>query len=390
MKISEKILLLLLLLTTGSCITQFIPETGDIKEFLVVEGLITDQNRSNTILLSKSSLLNSKFKKLPVVGYVVITDNLKNNYILREKKPGTYVTDSLNFRGVVGRKYILKISAGGYNYLSDTMEMKSVPPIDTIQSEKIINNTYQLGEPVPGYQVFVSTFDPTGKTGYYRWNFAETWEFRLPYNHSSIVNRVCWKSDYSRTVFIKTTKSLTEDRVIRFPLNFITAETDRLAFKYSLLLKQYSLNEAEYLYWDKIQKINQATGGLYDVVPISVKSNIRCIEDPAMDVLGYFSVSAVSEQRIFINPGLSGIPDLYKDCPNDTIPSWIPDPRIGKSIFVLMDYFYPLQTRPDPYYIITYNKACHDCSLSGSNVKPDYWDNIMNNSIPRDNYDFRK
>lgn len=390
MKISEKILLLLLLLTTGSCITQFIPETGDIKEFLVVEGLITDQNRSNTILLSKSSLLNSKFKKLPVAGYVAITDNLENNYILREKKTGTYVTDSLKFRGVVGRKYVLKINAEGYNYLSDTMEMKSVPPIDAIQSEKIYNDTYHLGELTPGYQVFVSTFDPTGKTGYYRWNFTETWEFRLPYNHSSIVNRVCWKSDYSRTVYIKTTKSLTEDRVIRFPLNFITAETDRLAFKYSLLLKQYSLNEAEYLYWDKIQKINQATGGLYDVVPISVKSNIRCIEDPAMDVLGYFSVSAVSEQRIFINPGLSGIPDLYKDCPNDTIPSWIPDPRIGKSVFVIMEYMYPNQTRGDPYYIITYNKACHDCSLSGSKVKPDYWDNIMNNSISRDNYDFRK
>ena len=366
------------------------PETGDIKQFLVVEGLITDQNCSNTILLSKSSPLNSNFKKLPVSGNVTITDNLQNNYVLREKKPGTFVTDSLKFRGIVGRKYVLKITAEGYNYLSDTIEMKSVPPIGAVQSEKIYNNSYQLGAPIPGFQIYVSTFDPAGKTGYYRWTFAETWEFRLPYNHPSIVNRVCWKSGNSKTIYIETTKSLTEDRVFRFPLNFITAETDRLTIKYSQLVKQYSLNENEYLYWENIQKINQASGGLYDVVPISVRSNIRCIEDPAREVLGYFSVSAVSEQRIFINPELSGFPDFYKNCPNDTIPSWIPDSRIGKSIFVIMEYMYPGQTIGWPYYIVTYNKSCHDCSLSGSKVKPDYWDNNKNITVPKDNYDFRK
>lgn len=385
-----KVLLIFLILSAGSCITQFVPQTGDIKEFLVVEGLITDQNRSNSIILSKSSLLNSNFKKVPVSGFVSITDNLKNNYILQEKKRGMYITDSLKFRGVIGRKYVLKINAGGYNYISDSVEMKSVPPIDPVESEKINKNTYRFGEVTPGYQIYVSTFDPKAKTGYYRWTFAETWEFHLPYNHPTIVNRVCWKSDISRTIYIKTTKSLTEDRVFRFPLNFITTETDRLSVKYSVLVKQYSLNEDEYLYWDKIQKINQASGGLYDIVPISVKSNIKCLDDPAREVLGYFSVSAVSEQRILIKPDLRGFPDFYENCPNDTIPSWIPDSRIGKSIFVIMEYMYPGQTIGWPYYIVTYNKSCHDCSLSGSAVKPDYWDNNKNISIPKDNFDFRK
>jgi hypothetical protein len=378
LKTTEKILFLLLLLTAGSCISQFIPETDDVKDFLVVDGLITDQNRSYTITLSRSTLLMSKFQKRPVLrASVSITDNLGNDCILWEKKNGKYVTDSLSFRGVVGRKYFLHIFTDGFHYRSDTIELKAVQPIAALEAEKVYNKTYKLGEITPGYQVFVSTFDSTGKTGYYRWNFLETWEFRLPYDHS-------------RTVYIKTTKSMAEDRVFRFPLNFIPPETDRLTIKYSLLLKQYSLTEDEYLYWDKIQKINQETGGLYDVVPISVKSNIRCIDDPSKEVLGYFSVSGVSEKRLFIDPDITGFPDWYKYCPNDTVPSWTSNPRLFVSEFPIQDHMYPGQTIAAPYYIVSYRKSCWDCSVSGSKVKPSFWDDVTKGSIPRDNFDFRK
>jgi hypothetical protein len=47
----KKITFILLLTIPVSCITQFIPKTNEIKEFLVVEGLITDQPRANTIKL---------------------------------------------------------------------------------------------------------------------------------------------------------------------------------------------------------------------------------------------------------------------------------------------------------------------------------------------------
>jgi hypothetical protein len=380
----------LLVFSTLSCVTRFFPESGDINQFLVVEGLITDQNISNTVFLSKSAPLNANFKRIPVTGLVTITDDLNNINTLREKKPGMFVTDSLKFRGVIGRKYVLKISTQGYSYLSDTIEMKPVPPVNRVEAERILNNNYKLGEATPGYQVYVSTFDSTRQTGYYRWTFSETWEFKLPYSHPTIVNRVCWKSANSKSVFIKNTKSLSEDRIVRFPLNFISAETDRLTVKYSILVKQYSMNENEYSYWENIKKINQASGGLYDIVPVSVKSNIRCISDPELEVLGYFSVSAASEARIFINHDLEGFPDYYKDCPNDTIPSWIPDSRIGKSIFIIMEYMYPGQTIGWPYYIVAIDKKCADCSLSGSKVKPEYWDKNGINPFPRDNYDFRK
>lgn len=388
MKISVKILILFILIISGSCVSQFIPETNENREFLVVEGLITNQNRSNVVLLSKSSPLNTNFKKNPVTGGIVsIADNFGNTFSLIEKKPGMYVTDSLDFLGVAGRKYILYVIAEGLNYMSDQMEMKNVPPIDTVQSEKIEIKTNSSGETEQGYQVYVSTHDPSGESGYYRWEYTETWEYHLPYNHQSIVNRICWKSDTIKKVLIKTTTSLSEDRVVRFPVKLITTETDRLTVKYSMLLKQYSINEVEYLYWDKIRKINEETGGLYDVVPISVKSNIRCVDDPSRDVLGYFSVSAVSEKRIFINPQIDRYPDYYKNCINDTIPSWIADPRIGVSVFILMEY---MDDSDRNFYIITYTKGCHDCSLTGSTIKPDFWENSRAIIKSKDNFDIRK
>jgi hypothetical protein len=391
MRTKTIILSLSILLVTGSCITQFLPETNDITDFLVVDALITDQNSTYIVSLSRSALLKSKFQKRPVTGASVsITDNSGNNFILKEKKPGKYITDSLLFRGMVGRKYILNIFSAGYNYKSDTVQMKAVPPIESIESEKIINPAYQLGGGTPGYQLFVSTFDSTGNTQYYRWAFIETWEFRLPFDHISMINRTCWKTDSSRSVFLKNTKSMAEDRVYKLPLNFINTETDRLTRKYSILLKQYSISEKEYLYWDQIQKIIQETGGLYDIVPVSVKSNITCIDDPAKQVLGYFSVSAVSEKRHFIYPDIKGFPEWYKNCPNDTVASWLPNPRLFKSEFPIQDYWYPGQTIAYPYYVLTYNKKCWDCSLTGSKYKPAYWDSKLNISIPKDDFDFRK
>ncbi len=53
------------------------------------------------------------------------------------------------------------------------------------------------------------------------------------------------------------------------PMLFISDQTDRLMEKYSISVNQYSLNYDEYLYWEKLKRVTQDVGGLYDVVPSS-------------------------------------------------------------------------------------------------------------------------
>ena len=120
MKYIKIIILFFTILTIGGCITQFIPETDEDQDLLVVEGLITDQQEVNTIKLSRSLPLGMKNTAKPVKGAIVtIIDNSGISYTLTEKVTGTYVTDPAKFRGVVGKKYRLKVFLNNksiYNY----------------------------------------------------------------------------------------------------------------------------------------------------------------------------------------------------------------------------------------------------------------------------------
>ncbi len=135
----------------GSCVSKFIPEVNEANEMLVVEGMITDQPGINTVRLSRSVPLDERNAIKPLKKCVVtITDDAGNSYSLTEKTDGTYVTDSTEFRGVVGRKYQLRIKANDQNFSTDTyvsfpMEMKPVPPIDSVYYEKVTLKMRETG-----------------------------------------------------------------------------------------------------------------------------------------------------------------------------------------------------------------------------------------------------
>jgi hypothetical protein len=144
--------------------------------------------------------------------------------------------------------------------------------------------------------------------------------------------------------------------------------------KYSISVNQYSLNEDEYVYWEKIQNITDQAGGLYDIIPASVPSNIFCVENPGEDVLGYFSVSAKSSKRIFIQDDFGGIIDQYPDCPIDTVYGEVEIWGLDESVWVLSDNppgswgFGSPRVR-----ILTDKKGCADCTVRGTNIKPEFW-----------------
>ncbi len=373
MKITNFIVILIILITIGSCITQFIPETDEDQNLLVVEGLITNQYEGNTIKLSLSMPLGKKAIVKPLRGcFVTVTDDLGGiMYFPESSTPGTYVSASV---GVIGRKYTLHVETNSsitnnHSYESSTLEMKQVPSIDSIYYEKV-----KIAEMVPwkpaqeGCQIYLNTYDPTGNCKYFRWDYSETWEFRLPF--SVPVNNTCWVSNNAGVINIKNTSVMTESRVSRYPLNFISNETDRLKVKYSILVNQYSLNEDEFDYWEKLLNVTQEVGSLYDIIPSSVPGNIYCLEDPGEKVLGYFSVSAKTSRRFFIKDYFSGIVNLYSDCISDTIYGSASNvPGLNVSAWIL-EQTYPPQP---PLVVITTIRGCADCTVRGTKVEPYFW-----------------
>ena len=390
MKSIQKIKLISLLLFLNSCVTQFIPKVNEGKELLVVEGLITDQPDTNTIKLSKSLPLGKRSVANPFKGCTVtISDDLGDIFSLTEAKAGSYITDPANFQGVIGRSYTLHIitnvANNNHTYESSPVELKPVPPIDSVYYEKVTiqeNNGISTQE---GCQIYLNTHDPINQTKFYRWEYSETWEFHLPYN--IVPNKQCWISSNSDVINIKNTSILEAVRIDRYPLIFISNQTDRLNVKYSVLVNQYSMNEDEYQYWEKLQNMSEQVGGLYDMIPSSIPSNIFCIDDPNEKVLGYFSVSARSSKRIFIKDRFSGLIDLYNNCfsdsifngdfiPNLNISSWIieaglihPTTWIIGPGGLLQQIFLP----PISYEIITRNPGCADCTVRGTKTEPYFW-----------------
>ncbi len=372
MKHIKYILLPLFILIISGCITQFIPETDEDKDLLVVEGIITDQPGINTIKISKSQPLGGKIASKPLKGCIVtISDDLGNIYKLKESVTGTYVTDPALFTGRIGRYYTLHIktiSASKYNnFESYPMEMRPVPPIDSVFHRKVtISEGDDIHPKTEGCQVYLSTHDPLNQCEFYRWEYSETWEFRLPYY---VPNNRCWVSASSGEINVKSTSTLSEDRIVGYPLKFISNTTDRLKIKYSMLVNQYSLNEEEFVYWEKLRNIGEQVGGLYDMVPAEVPSNIWCTDNPDEIVLGFFSVSARSSKRIFIEDKFNGIVNLYTDCISDTVRGNVPILYLNTSLWVIEDHLNEIPS----FRVLTNKRGCADCTARGTITEPVFW-----------------
>ncbi len=366
------ILLSVMMLLSAGCVTQFIPETDEDKDLLVVEGLITDKRGINTVKLSKTLPLASKNTSKPAKGYTVsISDDLGNIFMLTERTAGTYTTDSAVFQGVPGRKYQLIIKSNNktgpdYTYRSIPAEMKPVPAIDSVYYEKIeLEGEYFRKH--DACQIYIDTHDPDNECRFYRWNYIETWEFHIPF---PVTNNICWMTYNSDVINVKSTFLLSEDRVAKYPLLYIPATTDRLSVKYSMFVNQYSLSEDEFDYWSKLQNITEEIGSLYDITPAVIPGNIFCVEDPGLTVLGYFSVSSCSSKRIFIEENFKGLANPYSECISDTVRTTRGLQGLNSSVWVLEDHGLEMP----PFYVLTTNEGCADCRIRGSANKPSWWD----------------
>jgi hypothetical protein len=368
------ILFILVLMIPGSCIEQFVPETDEDLELLVVEGLITDKPEENTIKLSRSLPLGRKKVVRPIKGAaVIITDDIGRSYTLSEKVTGTYITNPSKFVGEVGRKYRLNIDtktqwiSGNHLYESAMIEMKPVPPIDSVYWVKeTISYSKIPGLSIEGCQIYLGTSDKTDQCRYYRWDYSETWEIRLPF---SVPNNTCWVTEYSDWIDIKNTSALQTNKILDYPLLFISNETDRLHFKYSILVNQYSMSEDEFSYWEKLQNISQNVGSLYDIIPANVNSNVICSQEPGQKVLGYFCVSAKSSKRLFVDDYFMGKINFYTECIYDTIYGRGPIDGLGTYYWVIED-----QSLSNPSFrVITDQKRCADCTTRGTKIEPSFW-----------------
>lgn len=295
-----------------SCTEEFYPETTNYQELLVVDGLVTNDTGAYVVTLRRSMPLGVNKPKMESGAIVEIESSDGTLVNLTEVSNGTYSTQGTDFRGQIGQSYRLHIvTNNGKEYFSHYESLAAPTDIDQLNWDFETDT-----EEGTGVRIFVSSH-LTDSLQFLRWEYEETWESvpaflfdTLPQNafieapneypEKDNYPNICYTSQKSSDLFIASTESYTENRVLQKPLAFVSASTSKLLYKYCITVNQYSMSKAQYQFWKALADSESEEGSMYDSYPNPIKGNIYSVDNPDEPVLGGFFASPVSQKRIFI------------------------------------------------------------------------------------------
>lgn len=377
-----------LLFATG-CLERFEPEVTSVASLLVVEGHISDLNEPNTIRLSRSRAVRST-AFVPETGAVVaVLDGSGRSYMFGEVKPGVYQNPASDLRGSVGESYTLDIvTTAGSHYQSEPVAFKQTPPINDVYHEADSRLTEDRTV-LSGIAIFLDAFDSSRSTSYYRWEFIENWEIQVPIpskfdfklNADSsgmgypipkqVPVDICYSSDTSSRVLVASTKLLTEDRVTKYEVNFVSTQGFKLKSFYGVIVRQYALDETAFEYWDQLRAASESLGTLFDPQPYQLTGNVFNVDNIDEPVLGYFDASSVSMNSLVLDrEQLERDSLIYplEQCllERDTVPfRLVPD-------FLQSGYLIDTLGPFGETYLIMAPTDCSDCRLYGTLERPKF------------------
>ncbi|MVN90693.1 DUF4249 domain-containing protein [Mucilaginibacter aquatilis] len=385
MKRFFKLYIALIILTATACKESFNPpETNSNLNYLVVEGMINTGSTDSTIIkLSRTTMLTSGTTLKPETRATVSIQSADNvvNRNLTESKPGTYFSAPFALDG--NKKYRIRIrTAQGKEYASDYVEVKVSPNIDNVSFE-----AQRVG--VPGIQLSVDTRDNSNNSRYYKWDYVETYQYKSNNFSTYIVDRNsirfrnlpqedifnCWRSVGSTNVILASTAKLANDVVNKAPLVKVPASNERFGVRYSIMVNQQVLTKEAFDFWEILKKNTEQVGSIFDSQPSQLQGNVHAVNDPNEIVIGFITAGTVTHKRIFIDA--LQIPEDFRfrnplPCRVDTI-----IPRKYQEVFyeggaIPVDgVFEP--SSPEPVAYTTTSRACVDCTVRGTNIKPAFW-----------------
>ncbi|HTI58409.1 DUF4249 domain-containing protein [Mucilaginibacter sp.] len=376
---SKWLIVLFVALLTVGCKKAFEPKDAlaSANRYLVVEGTINTGADSTFITLSRTKKYGPGVQiDRETNAQLIVQSDAGNTYSLYEVRPGVYSAAPLNLDNT--HKYRLHIkTAGGKEYLSDYVEVKDSPSIDSVGFAAQTN----------GVQVYVNTHDDANATKYYRWEYSETWQFQSffeSYMLGDEPRHVCYATDTSTAVLLANSNKLSGDLIYQAPLAFIQGTSEKIETKYTILVKQYALTTDAYNFWLGLQKNTDRLGSIFDAQPTVNQSNYHCVTDPQEFVVGYLSAGRVATKRIFILA--SQLPGSYKvkypvGCILDSAfyyhEPFYTDPKVlgpeAGTTPVEPFYIAPLGPFGAPNFITYSTTTCVDCTIRGKTNPPPYW-----------------
>jgi hypothetical protein len=350
----------------------------------VVEASITNELKQHQISLTHTFRFEDETAS-PESGATVVIKGISEEYAFEETSSGVYQS-AIAFAPNPNEAYQLLITTtDGTSYTSDRASITTASELD-VYAERITNAD---GE--DGLGIFADSNVPSEDLISYRYDYEETYkiESRRPSTKEIVIisrnppltelrdkeedDRICYNTNISKNIMVIDTDNLEGAFVKRFPIRFINKEDIILRHRYSILVNQRIQSTAAREFYQKLKDISSSESLFSEVQPGFIGGNVHT-SNPEKKVLGLFEISNVSSKRIFIDFldffEISDIPALIvEECNGPEIAIF--DHR--GLIKAIDDGFVHYLIQPQFFLYKLTPVECNDCTLQGSNIKPDFW-----------------
>jgi len=397
---------LLIVFITGlvmqNCIDPFEIEETEFKSALVIEATITDQEEIQRIKISRTYPLDTVLISNVSAANISVTDTNGSVYEFSESSSGEYLSNT-PFAAKSGLLYTLNVkTSDGNSYTSEATAVPAKTTIDKLYAAR----EFKDNGAEEGVFIYLDSYDATGQSKYYRYEYEETYKIIAPFWSASdayIVSplpnpevatrtrtkeeRVAYNTVASNTIIQENTTDYGEDRVNKFAVRFIDRDNFIISHRYSILVKQFVQNRAAFTYYETLESLS-GTESLFSQIQAGfLEGNIKSEENSEEAVVGFFQVSTVSEKRLYFN-----YTDLFQ---GETLPKYPVDCQLVSPPIITETGASPLLTAIELNtlkYVEDYNQEtnpnnlseygpflmvvtpCGDSTFFGSNIVPDFWE----------------
>ncbi|AKD57619.1 DUF4249 domain-containing protein [Spirosoma radiotolerans] len=329
-------------------------------DLIVVDGSITNLAEPQLILLnrSKSDPLTGRFGTTPITrASVEVVIDSSQIISCHETVDGTYQLPN-DFRGQVGHAYQLRFTLqNGTRYISSQQIMQPVPAIDKVSSRF---NPRAISPPIgnfytAGHELYIDFTDPVNERNFYRWDW-KLWErqewcktcYQGIYSIFTVKADLTQQGDIGNIYYYTSTNTdLLEDCYYELtpppyskknPLpeylydyncrsqcweiiyshntnvfddqfsnggHVLARKVANIPFYQQAAclaeIRQSSLTADAYRYFHLFQQQTQNTGGLADTPPTALIGNVLNAANHREGAVGYFTASAVSTSRYWLD-----------------------------------------------------------------------------------------
>ena len=403
----------------NSCVIPYDFTQDSYRKMLVIEAYVSDRPGDHRVYLSWSGEFDQREFEMVDEAEVSVFENEVLEHSFSNAGNGLYTCPDSSFVATGGNTYVLEIRLNDRLYRSDEVSILPCAGIDTL--EFVHDQVSRPGERYETRTILlqVSTLEDPDAARHYRYTKEETWLTIAPESRNKKIQPIfrvedglpvdvswditefenityCWPRAESRGIALASTEGLSENRVERQVISSVNLYSNKLLYKYSALIRQYSLDNEAHHFLSLMKEFSEGDGTLFEVQPGFVEGNIHPVTDPGEQVVGIFYASQVEEARIFIR--LNDLDPYYRavviqnarNCESEQVllpmADSIPDSTLTAQLVLLRDSMMAKRMLvisdiipgglPGSDVVKLSNNYCVDCRGNGTNVKPEWWGDI--------------